>query len=85
MPFVSCKFPAMSRMLRVIGFDGLAPAAAGEPAVEAAVVDVVELVGVELFAAGELLLVDLPDELQAAAARAMTRIEAARLRVPRML
>lgn len=74
----------MSRMLSVTGFEGFAPAAAGDPPPvdgDAAPVDEED----EPFAVGELLLVFLPDEPQAVAARAKTRTEAATLRVPRML
>ncbi len=75
----------MSRMLSVTGFEGLAPAAAGDPPVDGDDGDDDEPDEVEPFAVEELLLVFLPDEPQAVAARAKTRIEAATLRVPRML
>jgi hypothetical protein len=70
-------------MLSVTGFDGFAPAAAGDPPPADGEVEPDD--DEELFAVGELLLVFLPDEPQAVAARAKTRTEAATLRVPRML
>jgi hypothetical protein len=73
-------------MLSVTGFDGFAPAAAGDPPPvegEDAAVDADD--EEESFAVGGLLLVFLPDEPQAEAARAKTRTEAATPRVPRML
>jgi hypothetical protein len=72
-------------MLSVTGFDGFAPAAAGDPPPVEGEDAAVDVDGEEESFAVGLLLVFLPDEPQAVAARANTRTEAATPRVPRML